>query len=190
MNDENQTLPVDPQSEDARPMTTGEARNQTQDNDIDWDFPEIGTMEEEKKKRIKLFEPQIYFVQCTEYKITKSPNPNMYTGEHDINCTWQFKILKSLDGKPLKYSNGDNAQFDTFPVWTNVTNMGSKKDGKPQDTRAIMAALLGLPANAKLPKPDRNNFVGKFARVVCEIGAKKDGSPKQLWSAWATWDGK
>lgn len=158
---------------------------------IDWDFPEIGDQNQENKKRIKLFAEDIYFVQCVDYKITKSPRPNQYTGQFDINCTWQFKIIKSLSGEPLKYSNGEEARFDTFPVWTNVTNMGTSKDGTAQDTRAIMTALMGIPSHAAIGKPDANNFINKFARVVCKIGTKKtDGSPKQVWSAWAPWNGK
>lgn len=164
--------------------------SQNQVEEIDWDFPEIGSQEEEKKKRIKLFAPDIYFVQCVDYKITRSPRPNQYTGQHDINCTWQFKILKSLSGGPLKYSNGDNAQSDLFPLWTNVTNLATTKEGKPQDTRAVMTALMGKASNAVIGKPTEKDFLGKFARVTCEVGVKKDGSPKQIWSSWAPWNGK
>lgn len=159
-----------------------------QPEEIDFTFPDIGTMEEEKRKRIKLFAPNIYIVKCIDYKITKSPYVNQYTGQEDINCTWKFEIIKTIDGTPIKYSTGQDAEFLTFPVWSNVFNLGSKKDGKPQDTRAIMSALQGLPSNVVLPKPQAENFIGKTCRVVCEVGVKKNGAPKQIWDAWAKWD--
>lgn len=170
---------------------TDEMNPQNQPEELnDWDFPELGTQDEEKKKKIKLFAPNIYFVKCTEYKITRSPRPNQFTGEHDINCTWKFEIIKAVDNQPVKYNNGEVAEFTSFPVWTNVEHVASTKEGKPQATRAIMTALMGIPSNAKIGKPDPANFIGKYARVVCEVGTKKNGDPKQLWSSWASWDGK
>lgn len=165
-------------------------QNNKEDGEMPWDFPEVGTQEEEKRKRIKLYAQEIYFVRCEDVKMTKSKYENQYTGEYDINLTWLFKIIRTLDGKPVKYSNGEEADRDLFPVWTNVNALATSKDGKPQATRAIMTALMGLPSNAKIGKPNPNMFIGKTARVVCEIGVKKDGAPKQIWSGWAPWDGK
>lgn len=182
-----------PVVDDIPDMTDAE-REGTATGDMAWDFPDVGTMEEEKKKRVRLFSPNILFMKLRDVKMTLSKFPNKFTGEYDTNLVWEFDIIKNVDGTPIMLSSGAQAQKNektgtyTTVVFTNVKNVSQAKDGTPQDTRAMMTSLLGVESHASLKGVQPGMLVGKGIRVTVEVGKKQDGSPKQLWKSWAPWN--
>lgn len=193
MNDElqNPTVTGPQQTTDDIPDMTDAERNGGEEP---WDFPDVGTMEEEKAKRISLFAPTILFMKLHDAVMKKSDKPNQYTGNYDTNIVWTFRVVKTIDGDKILRSNGQEAKKDEnlgfvkAVIWTNRDNVSQTKDGTPQDTRAIMTSLMGMPSNASLKGINPGMMVGRGVRVTVEIGKKKDGSPKQLWKSWAKWE--
>ena len=174
------------------PDMTDAERNASTGKEEPWDFPDVGTMEEEKAKRITMFAPNILFLRLHDAKMKTSDKPNQFTGNYDTNIIWTFEVKQALDGDVMR-SNGQKAQKDEnlgfvkAVIWTNRDAVSQKKDGTPQDTRAIMTALMGLPSNASLRGISPGSMVNRGCRVTVEIGKKQDGSPKQLWKSWAPW---
>jgi len=178
MNDQNNTV-VD----DLPDMTEAERNG----GEIPWNLPDIGTAEEETKKRAWIpYAPNIYLVGCEDVKMVL--REGYMTKEKEPQLEWKFQVVKTLDGSPVQNNEGKPLKTASFTLWSSPFAMAtSKKDGKFQKTRAIMTALLGLPANAALPqtltKPE--NFIGQSMRVVCEVVEKPGKSPQNVWSGFA-----
>jgi hypothetical protein len=158
---------------------------QDKSNTMPWDFPDVGTPEEERKKHATPpFAPDVYIAECASVAMVETDDKYSPTGKR-IQLEWKFKILSNFNGEPASLDNGQVARFNNFTVWSRTNQTGVDKQGKPQLTASIMRALLNIPRDQPIPSPKPEMFVGKKVRVSAEVGAKQDGTPKNIWSSFA-----
>lgn len=159
---------------------------QEQSNQMPWDFPDVGTPEEERKKHaIPPFAEDIYILQCESVAMVEKDDKYSPTGK-SIQLEWKFKILSNFNGDLPTLDNGEIARFTNTTIWSGVKQTGIDRQGKPQLTAAIMRALLSLSRNEPIPSPKAEMFKGLKLRASASIGAKQDGTPKNVWSSFAS----
>lgn len=103
------------------------------------------------------------------------------TGNKIPQLTMKFAVMNPDGTNEIEDMNGDVKVNPVFTSWIDETRLGwSKKHKKPQEGRAILAALLNRPADGDISFEAPEDLIGLQMNVYMGIETSKSGKTRNV----------
>lgn len=103
------------------------------------------------------------------------------TGRMIPQLTVIFDVFKMTGSNEIDRLDGSTMVNARHRAWINDSNLGwNKKENKPKDGRAILAALYNVAPDAELPIGDPSALVNKKLTCYLTVETKKDSSKNKM----------